>query len=172
MANNKSTQPEDDQTEQIARNIYEDVRRLNHTTAGPPGLTYPGTAYTILGNLSAAVHSLGQTLEQLDRFLGDELNAGRLGHDLGHNPITEIQRAQDGLRAAGAVARDLGNTLGHAQSAINAVNAQPELSPVRLATQAFPHNAAEAVRNAGFISARTTNPPPRRPTRPRGRTEA
>lgn len=51
-----STSPahDDTSTEQLARDLYEHVRQLNYATSGPPGLTQPGTVYTVLGNLSAA----------------------------------------------------------------------------------------------------------------------
>ncbi|GAA0946934.1 hypothetical protein [Actinocorallia libanotica] len=145
MTNNKQ-QAADDRTEQIARDLYEGVRQLNHATAGPPGLTYPGTAYTVLGNLAVAVYGLEQSLGQLHRFLGEELDAGKLGHDLGHSPASDVHRAQEAIFAAGAMTRKLATTLGRAQNALHAINAQPELSPVRLARHAFPLTVAEAVR--------------------------
>ncbi|WP_106399949.1 hypothetical protein [Actinocorallia populi] len=145
MTNNRQ-QAADDHTEQIARDLYEGVRQLNHATAGPPGLTYPGTVYTVLGNLAVAVYGLEQSLRQLHRFLGEELDAGRLGHDLGHSPDSDVHRAQEALFAAGAMTRKLATTLGRAQNAIRAINAEPELNPVRLASQAFPMTVEEAVR--------------------------
>ena len=49
---NDRQQAADDHTEQIARDLCEGVRQLNHATAGPPGLTCPGTVYTVLGATS------------------------------------------------------------------------------------------------------------------------
>ncbi len=50
---------DDARTEQLACDLYENVRQLNHATSGAPGSTQPGTANTVLGNLSAAAHGLG-----------------------------------------------------------------------------------------------------------------
>ena len=67
MTNNRQ-QAADGRTEQIARrDLYEGVRQLNHATAGPPGLTYPGTVYTVLGQPRLAVYGLEQGLGQLHR---------------------------------------------------------------------------------------------------------
>ncbi|MDX6738695.1 hypothetical protein [Actinocorallia sp. A-T 12471] len=172
MTKSRTQQAADDRIEQLARNVYDNVRQLNHATARPPGLTYPGTAYSVLGNLSEAVYGLGQTLEQLDRFLTDELNAGRLGHDLGHSPVTEIHEAQDELRSASTTARKVANTLGRAQSAISAVNAKPQLTPARVASQAFPMPPSEAIVKTSSAGTRPNHPPQARPGRAHGRGEA
>ncbi|MCW2913356.1 MAG: hypothetical protein JWN52_1424 [Actinomycetia bacterium] len=66
--NTKKQSRSDKNTEATARDLYENVRELNYATAHPPGLTLPGTVYTILGNLAAAAHALDQTLQQLHQF--------------------------------------------------------------------------------------------------------
>jgi hypothetical protein len=71
----------DEETARLATDLYGHVRQLNYATASPPSLTLPGTAYTILGNLSAATYGLDQVLDQINRFFLRELQADRLGHD-------------------------------------------------------------------------------------------
>jgi hypothetical protein len=111
----------DEATEQLAQDLYEHVRQLNHATGGP-GLTRPSTAYTVLGDLSAAAHGIDQTLTQLDRFLHRELAAGRLGHDQGADLTAAIHDCGQALARAQNDARALSKATGDAQNAINAVH--------------------------------------------------
>ncbi|MCW2913823.1 MAG: hypothetical protein JWN52_1891 [Actinomycetia bacterium] len=146
----------DEATEQLARDLYEQVRHLNYATGGPPGLTRPSTAYTVLGNLSAAAHGIAQTLTQLDRFLHHELAAGRLGHDQGEDLNAAIHACGQALAGARNDARALSKTTGDAQNAINAVHgplspAVGKASPSQLTSE--PRAPKQPPRTAGDLAA-------------------
>jgi hypothetical protein len=112
----------DEQTTRLAANLYEHVRKLNYATAGPPSLTLPGTAYTILGNLSAATYGLDQVLDQINRFFLRELQAARLGHDQAEDLADVLSRHGQALAESRRHARALCAALSEAQSAIHAVH--------------------------------------------------
>ncbi|SEG52610.1 hypothetical protein SAMN04489712_10642 [Thermomonospora echinospora] len=141
----ESRRRDDDATAGLAQDLYEQVRQLNHATAGAPGLTRPSTAYTILGNLSASAYGLDQTFVQLGRFLRRELDGGRLGHDRGHHPAQAVQDACDALSEARDITTRLARSLGNAQSAINAVHG-PVHPAAALAGDDFPLSVSEAVK--------------------------
>lgn len=119
-----ATARNDDQTADLASNLYEHVRQLNLATAGPPSLTLPGTAYTILGNLSAATYGLDQVLDQINRFFLRELQADRLGHDQAEDLADVLSRHGQALAGARQHVRALCASLSDAQSAINAVHSR------------------------------------------------
>ncbi|MBE1537019.1 hypothetical protein H4W34_006852 [Actinomadura algeriensis] len=73
----------DEDTEQLAAELYRRVRDLNNSAHGRRGLERPETAYTVLGNLTRVSFGLAQTAGQPDAFLDRELWAGRLGHERG-----------------------------------------------------------------------------------------
>jgi hypothetical protein len=146
----------DEVTERLARDLYEQVRQLNHATGGPPGLTRPSTAYTVLGNLSAAAHGIDQTLAQLDRFLRHERNAGHLGHDQG-DLNAAIRDCGQALARARIDARALSKATGDAQNAISAVHgplspALGEASPSQQ-TISEPKGQQQGPRTAGDLAA-------------------
>ncbi|SPT60537.1 hypothetical protein [Actinomadura madurae] len=114
----------DDQTADLASSLYEHVRQLNYATAGPPSLTLPGTAYTILGNLGAAAYGLDQVLDQINRFFLRELQADRLGHDQAEDLPDVLSRHGQALAEARQHARALCAALSDAQSAVNAVHSR------------------------------------------------
>ncbi|MEO3823075.1 hypothetical protein [Actinomadura sp. B10D3] len=114
----------DEETTRLATNLYEHVRQLNYATAGPPSLTLPGTAYTILGNLSAATYGLDQVLDQIHRFFLRELQADRLGHDQDGELADVLSRHGQALGEARQHTRVLCAALSDAQSAINAVHSR------------------------------------------------
>jgi hypothetical protein len=114
---------QDDQgTARLAAELSEHVRKLNHATAGPPGLTLPSTAYTLLGNLSAATYGLDQTLEQVNRFFLREEQAGRLGHDRGEDLNEVLHRHGQASAKARWHTQALCSVLNEAQVEINAVH--------------------------------------------------
>jgi hypothetical protein len=119
-----ATARNDDQTADLSNNLYEHVRQLNHATTGPSSLTLPGTAYTILGNLSAATYGLDQLLDQINRFFLRELQADRLGHDQAEDLADVLSRHGQALAEARQHARALCAALSDAQSAINAVHSR------------------------------------------------
>ncbi|MFV2179605.1 hypothetical protein ACFHW2_42685 [Actinomadura sp. LOL_016] len=116
---------DDHDTTRLAAALPEHIRSLNHATAGPPGLTLPATAYTILGNLGAAAFGLDQLLDQLNRFFLRELQAGRLGHDHGEDVTDVLSRHGQSLAEARRHAHDLCTVLTEAQADINAVHGHP-----------------------------------------------
>lgn len=119
-----ATARNDDQTADLASNLYEHVRQLNLATAGPPSLTLPGTPYTILGNLSAATYGLDQVLDQINRFFLRELQADRLGHDQAEDLADVLSRHGQALAEARQHARALCAALSDAQSTISAVHSR------------------------------------------------
>ncbi|KAB2351069.1 hypothetical protein [Actinomadura rudentiformis] len=142
---------DDSSTEQLARDLYERVRQLNHATNGPPGLTQPGTVYTVLGNLGAAAYGLDQTIEQLNDFLLHEEEQGRLGHDRDEATAPVLQECGRALSAARKHSGGLHAALSEAQSAINAIHGGPvsphnsrTRSPVELAAEDFPVSVQQA----------------------------
>ncbi|MEU8800787.1 hypothetical protein [Spirillospora sp. NPDC048819] len=115
----------DDETVQLAANLYEHVRQLNYATAGPPSLTQPATAYAVLGNLSAATYGLDQALDQINRFLLRELQAGRLGHNHREDLTGVLSRRSQALAEARHYTQALCTALNEAQSAIKTVRSRP-----------------------------------------------
>ncbi|MBO2461443.1 hypothetical protein [Actinomadura violacea] len=124
-----ATARSDDHTADLASNLYEHIRQLNLATAGPPSLTLPGTAYTILGNLSAATYGLDQVLDQINRFFLRELQADRLGHDQAEDLADVLSRHGQALAEARQHARALCAALSDAQATINAVHGR-ETPPI------------------------------------------
>lgn len=156
----------DEDTEQLARELREQFRALNYATAGPPGLTSPGTVYTILGSLKDAEYGLGQALQQLDQFLAHEIAAGRLGHDSGQPADEAIEEARHALAKASGLAEGLSRALGTAQTAIAFIHAHtadsvyaddPCSTIVRTAATDFPQPITTA------LDAPKGDPPPHRP---------
>jgi ABC-type transporter Mla subunit MlaD len=117
----------------------------------------PAAAYTVLGNLAQASFRLAQTAEQIDAFLTRELDAGRLGHDRGDDPVPAVTTVHDALGQVTEQAADLGDSFRRAASALAPVHALdagdgPSLDPhttvspkdqevvqIRPASADFPH---------------------------------
>lgn len=108
----------DEDIERLAGELHERVRALNRLTQGPPGLTEPSAAYTVLGNLAQTSFRLAQTAEQIDAFLTRELDAGRLGHDRGDDPVPAVTTAHNALGRVTEQAADLGDSFRRAASAL------------------------------------------------------
>ncbi|MEU5880844.1 hypothetical protein [Spirillospora sp. NPDC047279] len=123
---------DDDSTMQLARDLHEGVRQLNHATSGPPDLTEVGTAYAVLSDPGVAAHGLGQTITQLNDFLVHEEEAGRLGHDLGEPVAPFVRKFGQALSLAGRYTGDLHGALSEAQRAINALHGVPVSAPERV----------------------------------------
>jgi hypothetical protein len=114
----------DEHTAGAARLTAEAIRFLNYATGhhADSGLTYPATAYDILGSLSATAHRLPQALQQLAAWLDAEHAAGRLADDH-HRPVADlVLRAHRCLRQAGSTAASLGDALADAQNAISTLH--------------------------------------------------
>lgn len=113
----------DEDVERLAGELHERVRALNQLTQGPPGLTDPAAAYTVLGNLAQTSFRLAQTAEQIDAFLTRELDAGRLGHDQSDNPVPALTTVHNALARAAEQAADLGDGFRRAASALAPIHA-------------------------------------------------
>ncbi|MBO2447097.1 hypothetical protein J4573_08355 [Actinomadura barringtoniae] len=154
----------DDETGQLAQEVRDRVRDLNHATMGAPGLTLPGTVYTVLGALAGAAHGLDQLTEQLEDFLGRQMEAGRLGHDRGLPPESSVRSAQSLLTEAGWQAERLSQTLAEAQGEINAIHA---VRPAGAVDAEFPQPVTDVLHDPtgpappGSVSPRVSGGPSR-----------
>lgn len=115
--------PTNEDIERLAGELHERVRALNHLMQGPPGITEPAVAYTVLGNLAQTSFRLAQTAEQIDAFLTRELDAGRLGHDRGDNPVPAVTTAHNALGQVTEQAADLGESFRRAAGALAPIHA-------------------------------------------------
>lgn len=141
----------DEDIERLAGELHERVRSLNHLTQGPPGLSEPAAAYTVLGNLAQTSFRMAQTAEQIDVFLTRELDAGRLGHDQGDDLVPAVAAAHNALARAAEQAADLGDGFRRATSAlapIHALDAAQEPSSDRRATVAPKEQEVDQIRPA------------------------
>ncbi|MEU8804839.1 hypothetical protein [Spirillospora sp. NPDC048819] len=112
--------------ERLAGELHERVRALNHLTQSSPGLSEPAVACTVLGNLAQTSFRLAQTAEQIDAFLTRELDAGRLGHDRGDDPVPAVTAAHNALGRVTEQAADLGESFRRAAGALAPVHAVNE----------------------------------------------
>ncbi|WP_131741977.1 hypothetical protein [Actinomadura roseirufa] len=154
--------PTDEDTALLAGELHERVRALNSLTKGAPGLTQPGTAYTVLANLAQTAFRLAQTAEQVDKFLDAELAAGRLGNDRGEDPVPTVLRAHDALALAAEHAQDLGESFRRAGGALVSIHARDvdEDPKLRSAVAPAPFLGAEADPTPGPEVAGTDFPTP------------
>ncbi|MVZ99032.1 hypothetical protein F8568_001245 [Actinomadura sp. LD22] len=141
--------PTNERTELLAGELHERARALNNLTQGPPGLTRPETAYRILGDLAKTAFRLVGTAEQLDAFLNRELDAGRLLHYRGDDPVPTVLIAHDALAKAGEQSMNLGESFRQAQAALSGIHG-PETEPGALQhthdeSQTLPDEQAEGV---------------------------
>ncbi|TDD71120.1 hypothetical protein [Actinomadura rubrisoli] len=113
----------DEDIERLAGELHERIRELNRVIQEPPGLSQPTAVYTVLGNLAQTAFRLVQTTEHLDAFLTAELDAGRLGHDRGTDPVPTVMKAHNALARAAEQTMELGETFRRAQGALAAIHA-------------------------------------------------
>lgn len=113
----------DEDIERLAGELHERVRTLNHLTQGPPGLSEPAAAYTVLGNLAQTSFRMAQTAEQIDAFLTRELDANRLGNDRGDDPAPAVTAAHNALGRVTEQAAELGDSFRRAASALAPIHA-------------------------------------------------
>lgn len=108
-----------DYTRQVAGQLSECVRVLNHATRGD-GLVNPADAYELLGQLKETAGGLPQLLGQIDEFLERSMMAGNLTTSSGSDvtPASAVARADSGLSAAQANANELYRSCDRAQQAI------------------------------------------------------
>ncbi|KHL02495.1 hypothetical protein [Sinomonas humi] len=100
---------------QDADAAYEAIRGICHASGTDPA----PTVYRVLGNLKGATgHMLDQALRQLAAGLEHSLEAYDVYEDDGRDPAESVAAAAGHLRAAGALAAQLGEHLEAAQQAI------------------------------------------------------
>jgi hypothetical protein len=106
----------------------EAIRFLNYAT-GPhasDGLPFPGTVYSVAGNLALAAGRLEQLFRQIGGYLTRELAAGRLGEDSGADPAAAVDLALYHLSVAAAAAGDLAAALSAVQSDLSGTHYRPD----------------------------------------------
>ncbi|RSM93776.1 hypothetical protein DMB42_52100 [Nonomuraea sp. WAC 01424] len=110
-------------TRAIAAGIDAAVRMLNYATMpGNDGIVYPATVYSVYGELIAALDKLPQALQQMERWVGEQVSEGavRENPDYGkHAGDAEAAHATlaGATLAACAQAAKLSEALGRARSA-------------------------------------------------------
>ncbi|MFG2245771.1 hypothetical protein [Spirillospora sp. NPDC048823] len=140
----------DEDIERLAGELHETVRALNRLTQSPPGLTQPAAVYTVLGNLAQTAFRLVQTTQQLDAFLSEELDAGRLGHDQDEDPVPAVTRAHNAMSRAAEQAMDLGETFRRAAGALTPIHArEPSLDRPAEADAKVAHVSDESGEQVG-----------------------
>lgn len=107
-------QPGDDPV-QLARAAADAIRGLCHATRPPGGLDEPAEAYDVLGALAQTLTRTAQAIGQIAGYLDIEATAGRLGHDLGDDPLPSAEAAGKLLADAGLTASALADDLDTAQ---------------------------------------------------------
>lgn len=101
-----------------ASTAAEAIRSLNHATLSPArnGWTYPGDAYSVIGNLDHAASMLPQAIDQVRALLSSLSAVGRLRSDRG-TLDRDIVEALASLEDARYAAQTLNEALSRAHSA-------------------------------------------------------
>lgn len=106
---------------QLADAAAEAVRSLNHATIRGTGLEFPADAYDVLGALALLAARLPQALRQVQHFLDDATEAGRVsivdGEHAG-DPVAAVTTCAHHLEHATTAAEQLRRTLDAAREAI------------------------------------------------------
>jgi len=102
----------------LADQAAEAIRQLNYDVAAP---RYPADVYAVLGSLAVLSERLPQALRQLGRFLGDEVEHGRVtaveGQPFAGDPVAAVASATQWLWRASHAAVSLRDALASAQQA-------------------------------------------------------
>ena len=105
----------------LADAAAEAIRALNHATIGGGGLVHPADAYDVLGALATLAARLPQALGQVQDFLDDATEHGRIavvdGEHAG-DPIAAVTTCAHHLDHAAAAAHRLHEALDAARAAI------------------------------------------------------
>lgn len=112
-----------------AKVAAEAIRELNHATLpAKNALTWPSDVYDVLASLATLAARLPQALSQLDAFVTEQVNTGRIavaGGDHVGDPVTAVITAGHWLHAASIAAHQLHSALDQAQAALTYVTAEP-----------------------------------------------
>lgn len=103
---------------EVADEVYENVRAINHATIGPSVLAAP-TVYAVAGSLKAAGFGLEQALGQLAAALLRSLDVLEVTEDDGADPAPRAQAAAGAMREAAQHAAAMGHLLERAQQSIS-----------------------------------------------------
>jgi hypothetical protein len=117
-----------ERTRAVAAGIDTAFRLLNYATMSPNGLTYPSDVYSVLGELSAAVHKLPQALQQMAQFINDQVTSGQAREHpaygrYGGDADAAARALASVTQEASAAATRLGSLLGKAQSTVRGLEA-------------------------------------------------
>jgi hypothetical protein len=99
----------------LAGRAAEAVRELNHLTRDPGVFTGPAELYRLVGELAVLAGRVPQLLGQLDRWLREEHDAGRVRVDTGTDPGPIVAAAGADLADARDAAHELAHVLDAAQ---------------------------------------------------------
>ncbi|KAB2388664.1 hypothetical protein [Actinomadura montaniterrae] len=114
--------PADERTELLAGELFDRARALAQHIQDSPGLMRPEAVRTITGNLTQVAFRLAQIAEELDAFLNRELDAGRLGHHRGDDPVPTVLKAHDALARATEQSMDLGVSFRRASRTLDVIH--------------------------------------------------
>ncbi|RFS84124.1 hypothetical protein D0T12_18365 [Actinomadura spongiicola] len=117
-----------ERTRAVAAGIDTAFRLLNYATMSPTGLAYPSDVYSVLGELSSAIHKLPQALQQMDEFITNQVGSGQAREHPKYGPYDgDANAAARALasvtREASVAASQLGRLLGEAQSTVRGLEA-------------------------------------------------
>ncbi|MFF0522300.1 hypothetical protein ACFYTC_26610 [Actinomadura nitritigenes] len=127
--------PSDERTELLAGEMHERARALIRLIQDPPGLTRPEAARTILGNLAQTAYRFVKLAEHLDVFLDGAVDAGRLQHERGDDPLPSVLKAHDALIRATEQSMDLAESFRRAQGALAVIQSTEATSPDHAETE-------------------------------------
>jgi hypothetical protein len=96
---------------QLGEHAAEAIRELNHRTRARDAFADPVEFSWLLSDLTAMAGRLPQLLDQLDRWLRHEHDAGHLRADTDTDPGELVCLATTQLTRAGHCANDLADTL-------------------------------------------------------------
>ena len=92
---------------QVAQSAARALHEATHPSVGYPGLADPGDVAEVLQALAELTGGLQSTLAHLDRFLHEEIEAGRLTGTGGSSGAGELTATRAELQQAHAAARAL-----------------------------------------------------------------
>ncbi|MGP4030239.1 hypothetical protein [Actinomadura sp. 3N407] len=115
-------------TRAVAAGIDAAFRLLNYATWSQNGLAYPSDVYSVLGELSAAVHKLPQALRQMNEFIDGQVTSGQAREHpsygrYGGDADAAARALHSVTREASTAAAGLGRLLAEAQSTVRGLEA-------------------------------------------------
>jgi hypothetical protein len=102
---------------EIASQVAEGIRALNHLTFGGGELANPGEVRDIIASLEQMGEGLPQLYEHLARFLVGQHEDGQVAHEPGQDPDLSVTEVTEALTAAGQAADMMAAALNEAHNA-------------------------------------------------------